>query len=236
MTPVGVQKVTEGNIIYNYLYYERQRYTLSFQNVDTVVESTSDIMYGQPLSGYEYRNDDGGVDPPYPSGLEPNAYVFDGWYIDKDYSVKYDFSAKVTRNFTLYAKWNGAEKTENMQITLTVGEKKAVVNGETKENDVAPMIKDDRAFLPARFVAESLGAEVLWDAEAKTVTIQKENTKIVLTIGEKDAEINGETVVSDVAPFIENDRTYLPLRFVSENLGATVSWDNDTRKVTIVAE
>lgn len=109
MTPVGVQKVTEGNIIYNYLYYERQRYTLSFQNVDTVVESTSDIMYGQPLSGYEYRNDDGGVDPPYPSGLEPNAYVFDGWYTTPECYTGTEFNFATgtmpNNNLTLYANW-----------------------------------------------------------------------------------------------------------------------------------
>ena len=66
--------------------------------------------------------------------------------------------------------------------------------------------------------------------------ITKDDTTLEIFINEPFATVNGTPVQLDAPAFIENSRTYLPLRFVSENLGATVSWDNDTRKVTIVAE
>ena len=58
--------------------------------------------------------------------------------------------------------------------------------------------------------------------------------EIILTVGQKIAWVFDEYVVNDVAPVIRNDRTMLPIRFVAENLGATVTWDADTQKVTII--
>ena len=88
--------------------------------------------------------------------------------------------------------------------------------------------------LPIRFVAEALGATVTWDEPTQTVTIVKGDLDIEIYIGQAFAKVNGTPVQLDSPAFIENDRTYLPLRFVAENLGATVTWDADTQKVTII--
>ena len=111
-----------------------------------------------------------------------------------------------------------------------------LVDGKAIVNDVAPVIRNERTCLPIRVVAEELGAKVSWNEAEQAVTIVKGSKEIVIYIGQAFATVNGTPVALDAPAFIENDRTYLPLRFVSENLGATVSWDNDTRKVTIVAE
>ena len=87
---------------------------------------------------------------------------------------------------------------------------------------------------PARFVAEALGAKVEWDDATKTVTITKDDYKIVLVIDSKIAEINGEQVEIDVPATIIDDRTLTPARLVAEALGAEVSWDDATKTVTIV--
>lgn len=118
-------------------------------------------------------------------------------------------------------------------FVLTIDEKDASVFGDDKTNDVAPKIVKDRTMLPARFVAENLGAEVTWDEEKQEVTIKSENVTIVITIDSDVALVNGEEVELDSAAFIENDRTYTPIRFISEHLGATVNWNGATEQVVI---
>ncbi len=174
---------------------------------------------------------------------EPTAPIkenfdFDGWYSDKELKTKYDFSAKVTKSFTLYAKWTEKDNSAN-QIILTIGKKDAQVFGKTKSNDVAPKIEKDRTMLPARFVAENLGADVSWDGDKELVTIKGKNLKtsddvtILIYIGSDIAYVNGKEIKLDSPAFIENDRTYTPIRFISENLGASVEWVEKEQKVII---
>ena len=123
------------------------------------------------------------------------------------------------------------------QIVLTIGQKAAVVFGETVENDVAPIIVHDRTMLPARFVAEALGAKVDWDErDGGIVTIRKDDVVIRIFIGKDIAKVNGKDVTLDAPAFIENDRTYTPVRFIVENLGAAVDWDDAAKRVTITAK
>ena len=118
-------------------------------------------------------------------------------------------------------------------MIMTIDSKLVIVNGKVESNDVPPVIRDSRTFTPSRFVAEKLGAKVVWKEADRTVTITKNNTTIVLTIDSKTAYVNGKAVQMDVAPFIENSRTYTPSRFVAEALGAKVDWNEETRKVFI---
>ena len=93
--------------------------------------------------------------------------------------------------------------------------------------------------LPARFIAENLGAKVEWNGEKELVTITGKNLKtgedvtIVITINSDIAKVNGKEVKLDSPVFVENDRTYTPIRFISENLGASVEWIEKEQKVVI---
>ena len=173
-----------------------------------------------------------------PTAPTKENFDFDGWYSDKELKTKYDFSAKVTKSFTLYAKWTEKDNSVN-QIILTIGKKDAQVFGKAKSNDVAPKIEKDRTMLPARFVAENLGAKVEWDGEKQLVTITGKNLKtdenvtILITIGSATVKVNGKEIKLDSPAFIENDRTYTPIRFISENLGASVEWVEKDQKVII---
>ena len=128
---------------------------------------------------------------------------------------------------------------EFLEVTLTIGKKDAQVFGKAKSNDVAPKIEKDRTMLPARFVAENLGAKVEWDGEKQLVTITGKNLKtdenvtILITIGSATVKVNGKEIKLDSPAFIENDRTYTPIRFISENLGASVEWVEKDQKVII---
>ena len=119
-------------------------------------------------------------------------------------------------------------------FALVIDEKTASVFGEIVENDVEPIIINDRTMLPARFVAEALGATVEWDGENRVVTVKNDEVEIKLTIDSAIATVNGEEVELDSPACIVNDRTYTPVRFIVENLGATVEWDAELRMVTII--
>ncbi len=112
------------------------------------------------------------------------------------------------------------------------------VNGEMIKMDVSPSIVESRTMLPIRYAATPLGADVGWDDATRKVTVSLESTKLELWIGQSNALINGQSVAIDpdnanVKPLIINDRTMLPLRFVTEALGCDVDWDEVNRKVTI---
>lgn len=91
--------------------------------------------------------------------------------------------------------------------------------------DAQPGIVGNRVLVPARFVSESLGAKVDWDDRTRTVFITKAGKAIKLIIGKLEVTVNGAELTLDVAPAIHFDRTFVPLRFVSEALGAKVDWD-----------
>ena len=161
---------------------------------------------------------------------QKNGFIFTGWYSDEELSDPYSADEKVTESTTLYAGW----KVDPVrQITLTIGKKEATVWNEAKSNDVAPIIRNDRTMLPARFVTENLGATVEWIGEEQKVLITKDDLKIEIYIDSDKAYVNGEEVILDSPAFIENDRTYTPVRFIAETLGVTVDWDEAAQQVII---
>lgn len=118
-------------------------------------------------------------------------------------------------------------------VKMVIGEEQAYVNGRGKTLDAAPLIRNDRTMLPVRFVAENLGAVVGWDGATRTVKVITDTVTLEIGIGNEIAKINGAEIKLDSPAFIENDRTYLPVRFVAENLGAVVGWDSVTYTVTL---
>lgn len=87
--------------------------------------------------------------------------------------------------------------------------------------------------IPVRALTEGFGASVTWDQAKQEVTIQKEEVKIVLQIGNNLAYVNGEEVKIDVPPETINNRTVVPLRFIVEKLGLKVNWDAESETVEI---
>ena len=110
-----------------------------------------------------------------------------------------------------------------------VGNTTYSVDGTSKSMDTAPVIVESRTFLPIRYVVQELGATVDWFPPDK-VTIKFGTTTIDLWIGQNSASVNGSFVLIDpgnpnVVPFIQAPgRTMMPLRFISENLGALIQW------------
>lgn len=99
--------------------------------------------------------------------------------------------------------------------------------------DVQPINVNGRILVPLRGVFESLGAQVSWNPSFKTITAIKNNTTLTMQIGSKSAVVNGETKYLDQPPQIKNGRTLIPLRFVSEAFGASVSWNQSIMLASI---
>lgn len=89
-----------------------------------------------------------------------------------------------------------------------------------------PVSENGRIQVPLRGIGEALGANVEYDGAEKKVTYTKDNKSIVLTMGSKQASVDGQSVAMDIAAKAVKGRTYVPLRFVSENLGEAVEWDS----------
>jgi len=86
-------------------------------------------------------------------------------------------------------------------------------------------IKDGRTYAPVRAFSTLLGAEVLWDGKQRKVTLLKDHNKLEFVIGEKVVYYNGKKLFMDTPSIIENDWSYLPLRFTAEALYHDVNWD-----------
>ncbi|MBE9916253.1 copper amine oxidase N-terminal domain-containing protein [Paenibacillus donghaensis] len=97
----------------------------------------------------------------------------------------------------------------------------------------APTMIKGRTMLPMRVIFEALGATVQWSAQTKTVTAYSNDTTVVLKVGSKTASVNNRNVSLDAPAQILNGATMVPVRFVSETLGAQVDWNGLSQVVTI---
>ena len=113
-------------------------------------------------------------------------------------------------------------------IILQIGSTAVLVDEQAIINDVAPVIHNDRTLVPIRVITEALGGQVAWNEAAKEVTLTVNGKEIKMTIG-KVLEKYG------VAPVIIGGRTFVPVRFVADELGAVTTWDDATKTVAIQA-
>lgn len=122
-----------------------------------------------------------------------------------------------------------------------------VIDGEGLNLDVAPQIIDGRVMVPIRGVLENLGALVKWDDETQTVSARKSSKTISLEIGSNDVTLDKgetnddgsaktETIQTDVAAQLVSDKTLVPLRVISEAMGYSVDWNDETYTVSITTD
>ena len=99
--------------------------------------------------------------------------------------------------------------------------------------DTEPVIESDRTLVPLRFIFETLGADVDWEEATRTAIVQNDEATILFSIDNTAASVNSVTKSMDVPARLVNDKTMVPLRFLSEELGFNVEWDEATRTATI---
>lgn len=121
-------------------------------------------------------------------------------------------------------------------VDYEIGFKTAVhvfIDGAEPGFEKPPVIVNDRVLVPMRAVFEALGCEVEWDGNEKTVTASNGNDTIILKIDDDTMLKNNEKITLDAPAELDDGFTMVPLRAVSEALARAVSWDGETRTVTI---
>ncbi|EXX87320.1 copper amine oxidase N-terminal domain-containing protein, partial [Paenibacillus darwinianus] len=129
---------------------------------------------------------------------------------------------------------DGYKKLSKLKVKLGETGIKTYVNGKAVGFDVLPVAVEGRTLVPFRAIAESLEADVAYDAATKTITVKRDGVEVKLTLGSKTAFINGKQVALDVPGNVKNNRTLVPLRFLSEALDTDVTWDAETSSAIIV--
>ena len=117
-------------------------------------------------------------------------------------------------------------------VVLSVGSNEIVVNAATKAIDAAPIVENNRTFVPFRALAEAFGATVAFDEATQAVTAELNGTTVVMTIGSAEYTVNGVAKTMDVAPFINASSTMIPVRFVAEEFGISVTPTYDENGAT----
>ncbi len=100
--------------------------------------------------------------------------------------------------------------------------------------DAKPYMNNDyRTMVPVRFVTEALGCEVKWNSLLHEVTINNSGNVVKFKTGENKAYINENEIVFDTKSTVKKNRTFIPLRFLSESLNYIVDWDGNKNTVLI---
>ncbi|MFS0724356.1 stalk domain-containing protein [Paenibacillus sp. 1P07SE] len=107
------------------------------------------------------------------------------------------------------------------------------VNGEYLQMSQPPINQEGRILVPLRAIFEAMDTKVQWSSSSSTITAEKGNLSIRLTVGEKTAWVNGKKLEIAVPPVIVNNSALVPVRFISESLGAKVDWDVTSKTITI---
>ena len=202
---------------------------ISYQSVENASFNRGDII---PLSSAVYY--------PNANALKVQYFV-DGNHTatteQTPYSYAMDTSGLASGAHTLTVKVLSGDKIVNeTQKSFTIQDNiKVVFNGKQLKIDLPILMRNDRTYYPLRQLFEAMGATVTWDDATQTVhaTLDKNETRF--TIGSENFTANGRTQRMDpgVSPFIENDRTYIPIRFAAEGLGFRVDWNENTSTITI---
>ena len=124
-----------------------------------------------------------------------------------------------------FVKADGAVDTTNA-IVMQIGNKTVNAYGKAIASDAAPLIINNRTMVPIRIVTETLGGEAFWNEDTQTVALTIDGKTITMQIG----------IVLEkygVAPLIIDNRTYVPIRFVAEELGAAVDWNENAQEIVI---
>ena len=120
-----------------------------------------------------------------------------------------------------------------LTIWLQVNNTTARVGDQAVLLDVPPQVVDGRTLVPLRFLGNALGATLTWEADTRHIRFELGTAQIDLWVGKDEALVGGRAVTMDVPPQIVDGRTLVPLRFLSENLGAGVVYNPADQSITI---
>lgn len=130
------------------------------------------------------------------------------------------------------------ETASNKIIIMSIGSTDFTVDGTVNKIDVSPQITWGRTFAPVAPIVQALDGTVMWSPESRGVTIAVSDVTIVLTVDSHFAIVNGVSIAIDSNPYLVSyiqppGITMLPVRFIAEQLGGIVMWNQTLQKVTL---
>ncbi|GGH11524.1 stalk domain-containing protein [Paenibacillus segetis] len=141
-----------------------------------------------------------------------------------------------TQTYKIFKKLNADPygiRSQGKTQRLIIGSKTAYLGDSIYNLTAAPFIQTGRTYVPIRFISEKLGAKVNWNQNTKEVTIQQDDKTIRWYVGNKQVKINQQTVMSDAPLLLRNNSTFVPVRFVSEQLNTSVEYLGSKKMVII---
>ncbi|MBR6719853.1 MAG: copper amine oxidase N-terminal domain-containing protein [Clostridia bacterium] len=141
-------------------------------------------------------------------------------------------------SFSLIASFAEEEKdTSKIEISFKVGDSTLLINGKEVTVETPYIAGEGTTLVPLRVITEAFGAEVLWEGETKTITLNYPDVTIILQIDNRIAKVNDHTEELPVAPTLSaSGVTMVPLRFISETFGAEVGYNEGAITVTKSAD
>lgn len=124
-------------------------------------------------------------------------------------------------------------QSDTTTILLAIGQRRAYINHKEHLLEAAPFISQQRTMVPLRFISEAFGAGIEWFPAERKILIQLEDKRIELWIQKTTALIDQKEFMLDAPPLIVNQRTFVPVRFISEALMAQVEWEAKEQIITI---
>lgn len=122
---------------------------------------------------------------------------------------------------------------ERAEAELAKTRAKVTLDGNRIDTENLARVVNGRTMIPVRCLAEQMGADVSYDSTLKAARIVRAGVEIIMPIGSKTCTVNGEPFQMDVAPYIENGRTMIPARYVSELFGQNIQWISETRTAAV---
>lgn len=119
------------------------------------------------------------------------------------------------------------------KAVMVLGQKSMTVNGKKQSLEVAPLLKENTTYVPIKYVLDVFGGTAAWNSASKKITVTRGATILEFTVGKKEFLLNGTQKKAEVSPIIVSNRTLVPLRLVSEQLGIGVNWEKKTKSITL---
>ncbi len=143
------------------------------------------------------------------------------------YPVTYSNGVVTANGITHFSTYAVVEAKNVRVVRMTIDKLNTNINNDTRLVDVPPMIIENRTMVPLRFIGEAIGGTVQWVEATRTVKVTTGDKTVSLVIGQTGPGL-------DVPAQIVDSRTLVPVRYISEQLGAKVNWTELTRTVEII--
>ena len=126
------------------------------------------------------------------------------------------------------------DKVNQTVVVLQIGSRNATIDGKSVLLDTEPILRDNTTLVPLRFISDVFGAEIQWNNALKVITLHYKSYMIQLQIDSKIVTVNRKIKKLNTAPIIKDNRTLVPIRFISETFGAKIKWADATKTITLI--